>query len=350
MSNPAQNDDWGNLYDAPGQSPPSQDTSPLQPIFDLLKRLQENVRLLMLLFAVLLIGTIIMYAIGTPIFTAQATVGPPNPSPLNSLAATVNGASASTTGIARRLFGGGGGAGSANDPFTEYQQLLRSSRLADELVEKDKILPLVFEPEWDAQAGQWKKRGPLHAVSTSMKRFLNRPVSDHPNSYSLQLFLEKNFSLTPVINARSLSSLSMGNSYINVALSYRDRERAEKLLGIILHRADEIIRQEQLKDITARIAYIERELPTVNETAQREALIDILSGQEQLRMMMVADKRFAYTMIDTPHASPKPTSPASPTINVVITAFLSLIIWVLLVLCEPKVPFLQKWMPHLRRS
>jgi hypothetical protein len=325
-------------------------TSSLAVFFDLAQKLAEFWRLYVVVMGVAVVFMLLSYVVVRPTYTAIATIGPPNPSPVSTLNATVNGGVGGTSGMARRLLGGASGAGNANDPFMEYQQLLKSQRLLDELVARDHILPRVFYMQWDASTNTWKKPGLIHRMLVPVKELLHRPNSEHPDANSLRLFLDRSFSITPVTNARSISSLSLGSSYVNVSLSFTDRHEAEVLLDTILRRADEIIRQEQLRDVTARIAFIKSELQRVTESEQREALIGILSGQEQLQTMMVADQRFASTLVDTPHAAPKPTKPQSPGTSFVFSAFVSLVIWVALVLAESKISFLHRFVARFRRS
>ena len=117
----------------------------------------------------------------------------------------------------------------------------------------------------------------------------------------------------------------MGSSYMIVSFKYKDHQKAEDLLNVILSRADKIIREDQQRDVVARISYIKSELPTVTQTETRDAMIGILSDQEGLKTMLVADKRFAFTMVDPPHASPTPTFPPRPSVALLISAFTALV-------------------------
>jgi hypothetical protein len=129
-------------------------------------------------------------------------------------------------------------------------------------------------------------------------------------------------------NSKADSLLSgVSSTYSRVTFTYGDPQQAEKLLNLILHEADEIIRQDQRHDVSARMAFLGREIPTVTVSDQRESLIALLSNQEQLQMMIEADKRFASSLIDPPYASQWPTSPGPIVGHVAIAIVLSVFVW-----------------------
>jgi hypothetical protein len=291
----------------------------------------------------------LIYIFIPPTYTATATIGPPNPSPIASLIANM-GAPGIGGGMAKKLLGAAGGGGSTNDPFQEYQQLLVSPRLIVELTQTKGFLPLVFSDQWDAAANKWEDTSLVHDVAAVVKRLLQRPVKDQPDAVSLAEFLQLNFSVNQAADAgttgvASLASLG-GNNYLTLSLDAKNPDKAEKILDTILAKTDDLIRQEQLRDVVARIAYIENELKRVTEADQRDALIQTLASQEQLKVMMVADKRFAYVLVSTPYASPVPTWPTTPGKAVALSVFLSLVLWGVLVAFETKSAFVER---HLRR-
>lgn len=284
---------------------------------------KQHVLLFFVLLFVMLSFTVFYYVVTKPTYTASAVIGPPNPSPLNAMM--------SSTGlystIARKVIGGTGS--SSNSPFEEYQQLIQSSRLLSALVEQDKILPIVFYKNWDGQTHRWRAPGPVGTARLALLRLMNRSVDPNPNDVTLGKYLDKNLTIeqsdSPAASKTALVSNSTG--YLTLSLTCDDRETAEKLLDIILRRTDEIIRQEQLNDVEARISYIKGELLNTTQAEQKESLIQILTSQEELKVMMVADKRFSYVLVSPPYASMQPTKPGRPSKAFVLALFLSLGVW-----------------------
>jgi hypothetical protein len=286
-----------------------------------------------------------MYIFVPPTFTAVAMIGPPGLSPLNSMLSDLDGIGGQSV---RKLLGGSSGT-SGNDPFQEYQQLLHSSRLAAELVQKDNFLPKIFSRNWDAEHKTWLPPSGPRQFFDALARAMHRPVEDHPDANTLQDLLERKFRVSQAPGSAT-SILSMDSGYMVASFKYHDAREAENILNIMLSRADEIIRQEQRRDILARISYIESQLPIITQAEQKEALIQILSSQEELEMMMVSDKRYAFTMIDPPHASPIPTSPISPLATAVISVFAAFGITAFAVYLEPKSSLIRKLIAPFKRN
>ncbi|MEI9991477.1 MAG: hypothetical protein WDM86_15715 [Rhizomicrobium sp.] len=312
------------------------------------RRLPFYVPLLLLLS--ILIGSIwlLSYLWTPPIFVARATIGPPNPSPVSSMMSSMGGSQIGNS-AARRLLGGGGG--TSSDPFQEYQQLMLSPRLAVELAQKDNFLQTIFEASWDSAGKRWKPRGSLHAFSSAINRFLNRPVLDHPDVDSLVSYLQTHLQFAQAQDAgkTQVASLSGGNSpYLTVSFQSNTPERAEAYLDTILRRADDIIRQQHMRDVDARIQYISNELARITLSEQKEALIDTMASQEELKVMMVADQRFSYVLVSMPYASPTPISPMSPFTALIFSFVASTVAWIFLVAAASYSGVLKRWIDVFR--
>src|SRR6185437_7948075 len=251
---------------------------------------------------VLLPLTFLAYLIIPPEYTASAVVGPPSLSPTTSLM-NYMGMLSGTASLAKSFLSGSSGNGI--DPFQEFQQLLQSQRLADELAEKDDVLPIVFYRKWDAEHHRWRPRGFVHQIASTVKHALHQPVTDYPDADMLAKFLNENLNVsqTPSIQG---SIASLGSGYVTVTLQFEGRTQTEHLLKLILDRADKIIREDQLKDVNARITYLTSELRNVTGAEQRDSMIDILTNQDELRTMLVADQRYASTLADPAYTPNKP--------------------------------------------
>jgi hypothetical protein len=296
----------------------------------------------MLFFALLFVMCVLLffyYALAKPVYTASAVIGPPNPSPLNAMISTMGGP---TNSIAKRLIGGA--SGGSNNSFEEFKQLFQTSRLITALVEQDKILPLVFYPQWDKQNNRWYGPGAIGSFKLAVMRTLQRPAVAYPNAEALEKFLDTNFAIAEAkdTGSSSLVLAPRNSDYLILSLNADDRSTAERLLSIILHRADELIRQEQLNDVNARISYIESELRNISQAEQKDALIEILASQEEIKVMMVADKRFSYVQVSSPHASLVPTKPVRPTKAFSFVFMMSLVLWGGLVMLATVSPAVRK--------
>ncbi|MGD0192707.1 MAG: Wzz/FepE/Etk N-terminal domain-containing protein [Rhizomicrobium sp.] len=260
-----------------------------------------------------------------PVYTATALVGPADNSdqPFGLDAAGLG----SGIGSAVKHLHVGGLLGQNNDDsFNEYVSLLTSTRLASVLVNKDHILPEIFPKDWDAVNKRWYPRdNPVDQAIDAAKRVLKRPVKPAPDVDDLIKFFDQNLNV----------DLSLETSFATVTLKFRDPVEAERILNLVLLEADNIIREDKRRDVSARIAYLNMALERLTLADQKPAMIDVLSQQQQEMMMIESDHRYASTLIDQAHAPLKPTSPV-PTLDAAIAFGLSCLAWFGLVRLAPE--------------
>jgi hypothetical protein len=309
-------------------------------------KLRNHVLLLPVVFVICFAVCFSIYPRIEPTYTAVAVIGPPGPSPINTMLATMGGGSAA--GMAKKFLGGGGASG-ANDPYEEYKQLLPSSRLCQALIEKDHILQIIFYKRWDAQAKKWKSGGPLKDVINGVKGALNRPISGDPGIDELMKYLTKRLVVSKT--SSDFSSLLSEGAYNAISFEYKDPYEAEVILNTILLEADNVIREDQRRDIQARISFLRKELSdSTITTDERTALISILSDQQQTFSMILADNRYASTLVIPPYASRKPTSPAGLFKTGINVGLASVLLWICLVLWGPRVGFLKRIIAKFERN
>jgi hypothetical protein len=299
----------------------------------------------LLIFGVLFIVGFFYYAISERVYTAEAIIGPPKPSPINSMLSSMSSSVGSS--FINKIAGGNGG---TSDLFQEYQQLLYSPELATQLVNQDHILELIYAGKWDAAHNRWMNLGRLHHVASFIYGIMRWPTVDNPNVDTLGKHLKKNLTISQSSTlAKGMAGLSLsGGQYFTISYSARDPADAEKILNIILKRADNIIRQRMQDDVFARILYIKNELQLENNAEQRTALINILEYQEELKIIMVADKRFSYDLISTPFASEIPISPMAPARYMMIIFGVSLLLFMAAVYINYTYNLLLSLREHLR--
>jgi hypothetical protein len=290
-----------------------------------LSDLRTNYLLLILLIIVGLAGVIAYTLVAEPVYTATAIVGPADNSdqPLGDM---MGGLSGGLGGIAKHLHVGGGlGQQGESDPFDEYTALLTSNRLAGLLVRKDNFLPQIFWQDWDSANRHWLPRNDyLSQKIDQAKLLLRRPLKQAPDQEDLEKYFKKYL----------LVDSSLETSFATVTFKYHTREGAERLLGLILREADNIIREDKRRDVSARIAYLNTALTHLSLADQKPELIAILSEQEQEMMMIESDHLYASMMIDAPYAPLTPTSP-SPIVDSLIAMGACFVIWLALVRMSP---------------
>jgi uncharacterized protein involved in exopolysaccharide biosynthesis len=262
-------------------------------------KLKTYYRLLFALLSTFLIVAVVLAAVAEPQYVATAVVGPPQTSLSQSMLAS--GLSGSgLAGLASKLSGLGSLSGQGT-PFSEYTQLLTSNRLAEELAQMKGVLPTVFYKKYDWENKRWKPRDdPFHRSIDFIKQVFHYPVKSSPDQDDLERFLSENMDV----------QTSLESEFVTVNLKFKDPAQAQDLLKGILTTADRIVRHDTRADVSARLAYLEKSLPSISQTDVKESLISILSTQQQTMMAISADKLFAFDLVDPAHADMKPVSPS----------------------------------------
>ena len=221
--------------------------------------------------------------------------------------------------------------GNSVSPFDMYVDVLSSKQLAKQLAEKDHFLQIIFPAQWDARTNSWRTiSSPQHAVRVWVMQLLGFTVKEHPDVDDLAAFLANHLSV-----ASKESETSPLSAITTLKFTYKDPKLAVQMLNTILSEADSLLRVSRRTDVRARIAYLSGVLPTVTMAEERQALISLLSSQEQEYTVIEADKRYAFTMLDQPYASSTPTSPFPPLI-IAGFVFFAVIVWIVLVLALPE--------------
>lgn len=293
--------------------------------------LRSHYRLLLLFVFIAAGWTLLSHLRAKPLYSATAIIGPPPPTPANAMMSMMG--AGGETSVAKRLLGGGGQGG--NDPYQNFQQIIQSDTLLINLINNDNILPLIFDHRWDARNHRWKEPSFLGKAKAEVARRLHSYVEEEPGIIALRKYLNSNFSLTA---AESKSQVSIGlaamsgSGFYQVQFISDDPRKAERLLGIVIQRADDIVRNALLRDIDARIRYISDELLRSTQAEQRASLIQTLDYQESLKVMLVADKRYSYVLISGPYASLSPVYPKPFLGSLTSSVFLAGLFWAILVL------------------
>jgi hypothetical protein len=306
-----------------------------------LSELSLHWRVYPLVLVTLLCLAFLFLVVSHPVYTATAIIGPPGLSPTNTMLASVGSDPASS--IARKMLSGGASGGQSNDPYQEYLQLLPSSRLAQALSAQPSIMTTIFYDRWDSEKNRWAPPGLLHPVTGPLKRLIHRPDRTQPNAYDLLKYLNDNMTMTRSELGGSSVLMPGMSSYNKVTFKYRDPRMAEVILDSILRETDRLIREDQRRDVAARIAVLRSELarPAIS-VDERSALISTLSSQEQVLSMIKADYRFASTLIVPPSSDDKPTFPPSPFVVAMVTVLFSGIAWVAFVVLGLRFSFTRR--------
>jgi hypothetical protein len=193
---------------------------------------------------------------------------------------------------------GGGGLSSliglqglTDSQFDLYLSTRESNLLAAKLMATPGIPQQIFDTLWDNEAHQWR---PPPGLFPSFKRSISRALGfvpwEPPTSGDIAEYLTKNIKVGT--DKRTLIT--------RIEFSNRDPDFAKSLLLTVHQQAEALLREQAQRHTRVMIVHIVHELATVTVTEQREALIQLLSQQEKLLMMIGDNLPYAAVVVDPP--------------------------------------------------
>jgi len=260
-----------------------------------------------------------------PTYTVSVVVGPPPPSPTSNMLSSMNGG-LNVNSAARSILGGGSSTG--DNMFSEYLQVLYSHRIAEELMQKDNLLRILFHGRWDESKKNWKDPGYFFQLRNWIMSLMHRSVNPYPNSNDIEGYLQKHLTTGRVDN---IASAFASSNYLSISLDDQDYDNGIVVMNAVINRADDIIRQEHLRDTKTRIQFIKKQLADVSQSEQKDMLINTLQNQNNLEVMLYSDKHYSYSLIDPPRISQFPTKPSEPKKAILMSIAMSSLLWVIMV-------------------
>jgi hypothetical protein len=194
----------------------------------------------------------------------------------------------------------------AEGGFDMFLRNVHSDALAQRLISrKPEVARAVFVREWNVQQGHWQQpTDNLRGLKNLVKVILGMPrrAWQPPNSDKMREFVEKN-----VVVTREKKEPAA-----QLTIETEDPHMGVILLHNLHSELDRLLQERSVQRTSAYIAYLENKIPTVTIEKQRNALYDILSEQEKLRMIASASTAFSAESFGKPYILPKPTSPRIP--------------------------------------
>ncbi|MDF1555813.1 MAG: Wzz/FepE/Etk N-terminal domain-containing protein [Deferrisomatales bacterium] len=274
-------------------------------LIDLLRMLWKR-KWLIVLVTVLGASAAGAYALrATPLYQARAVIAPPEQKQSGGASAAL----AAFGGFGAEIAGSLGvslGGADAN----RLEALLKSHRLIERVVEKNQLLPVLFEDDWDPAKKQWTVKDP----------------EDAPNIWDAEKELEAIY--------RVKNNMKAG--VLDLSFEFKDPETAVKILRHFLAELAVIMQEDELKKIEANRKFSLQQLKSATDPMIVAKLQSLLSEQVEKAMMAQNVGSFAYELIDPPAVSDQKVKPKRGLIAVLgftaaafLGVFLSLFIeWV----------------------
>ena len=226
----------------------------------------------------------IMLARATPTYEASAILGPHK-----DFLGSGRGA-----GALGGLFGALQG-NTANPDLTRFELVVRSDRLAQEVLRSPALTRALLVGRWDAERKAWKPRTGVMASILALTGF---PLPDAPSADDIKAEL-----------LRVVAVETQQQSYRVVRLRTADPRRSQTLLDAIIHLVDADLRHDDQLEIDRMIAYTAERLRVITINQQVQAVASMLLNLEQQRIYVMASTNYSFDLIQQSAAETRPSQP-----------------------------------------
>ena len=183
-----------------------------------------------------------------------------------------------------------GGAGS----LEKFGIVLKSRELTNGLVEKHKLMPVIFEDSWDEKTKTWK-------------------VEDPPTLQDAYKSIQGMLEIKP----------DKKSGVLKLGFLFPDPEVAQKLLSYYVDGMSEFLRQQSLENVAIQSKALQEQLITTTDPLLRTKLAEIIAQYVEKETLAKVQKYYGFNVIDPPFVPEKRFKPKRSQICIlsVIVAF-----------------------------
>jgi len=218
--------------------------------------------------------------------------------------APVSGEGSKSGGLSSALGGLGGLASMAGislgggGSVEENLAVLKSREFLWQFIKDQKLMPILFEDDWDADKKGWKEDDP----------------EKQPGLWDAYRLFTKGGLLTV--------SKDKDSGLVTVSIEWKDAVLAADWANMLLNRLNEFLRQQAISRSNGNLHYLNKELSHTHVADMRQALFELISQQQKKAMLANTQKEFAFQVIDKAVAPDRKAKPKRSLI-VILSAFVA---------------------------
>lgn len=198
--------------------------------------------------------------------------------------------------------------GSGGD-VEENLAVLQSREFLWRFIKDQKLMPILFADDWDADNKKWQESDP----------------EDQPSEWDAYRKLTKD----GVLNVSSDKKTDL----VTVAVEWKDAELAAQWANALVARLNEYLRQRAIDESESNLKYLNRELARTQIEDVRKALFELISQEQKKAMLANTRVQYAFRVLDMASPPDKKASPKRALI-VVLSAFVAGFLAVLFVFIQ----------------
>ncbi|MFC1545944.1 Wzz/FepE/Etk N-terminal domain-containing protein [Pseudomonadota bacterium] len=248
----------------------------------------ERKLILSIAFAAALLA--VVYSLTLPnIYRAEVLLAPVKAEESRSGLASALGGLGGLASMAGISIGGGGS-------VEENLAVLKSREFLWKFIKDQKLMPVLFEDDWDAELGKWEESDP----------------EDQPSLWDAS----REFDAVMSVSRDKKSDL------ITVGVEWRDPALAAAWANALVMRVNEHLRQQAIARSNSSLKYLREELMRTQIEEMRQALFELITKEQGKAMLANTRKEFAFQVLDR---AVEPDRKAKPkrSLIVVLAAFIA---------------------------
>jgi len=185
-----------------------------------------------------------------------------------------------------------GGGGSVEENLA----VLKSREFLWQFIKDQKLMPILFEDNWDADKKGWKEDAP----------------EKQPGLWDAY----RKFTRLLSVSSDKKSGL------VTVGIEWKDPVLAAGWANMLVNRLNEFLRQQAISRSNGNLHYLNKELSRTHVADMRQALFELISQQQKKAMLANTQKEFAFQVIDKAVAPDRKAKPKRSLI-VILSAFVA---------------------------
>ena len=203
-----------------------------------------------------------------------------------------------------------------NTVFDDFKVLLGMDRLAQELDQKFGYVRKVYGGRGDEESQSWiAPTGWRVDLDDYFRGFAPIAEWTPPNTQQLAGYIAGNILLFELEDSDA----------VRIQFQHEDASFSYRFLSDVYRTAEELLREQELERISARISYVKKSLASVTITEYRESLIFVLAEQEKKALELQSGQPYIAEIIQPPIGSNIPSSP-----NILVRLILGVIVGLVL--------------------
>ncbi|SEM05053.1 G-rich domain on putative tyrosine kinase [Syntrophus gentianae] len=214
---------------------------------------------------------------------------------------------------------------------TEIVSLLDSNILREKVVERYRLMPILFYEQWNSQKKEWIRD---QGVISTLRRWLSNlvkavgpsdPKAAHSNN---EEGIPQLWDALRLLDHIVQIDNNVKENTITLTVDYEDPEIAAKLVGYFLDTLTMHMSAEAKRVALINRTYLEQQLQVTADPLLRQKIYALMAQQVETAMMAEVKENFAFKVIDPPKVPDRKIKPKRA-LMVVLSFFVALFVGVL---------------------